>query len=84
MMRGGVYLHEHIGEAPVLLIPCLRLSSAELPAEIPADLRSEMKDASAWTADASIYLAVQNIILACRAFGLGTVLTTNHTVAMKR
>jgi Nitroreductase family len=27
---------------------------------------------------ASIYPAVQNIILACRALGLGTVLTTNH------
>ena len=29
-------------------------------------------------ASASIYPAVQNIILACRAFGLGTVLTTLH------
>lgn len=27
---------------------------------------------------ASIYPAVQNIILACRAFGLGTTITTNH------
>ena len=27
---------------------------------------------------ASIYPAVQNVILACRAFGLGTVITTNH------
>jgi len=27
---------------------------------------------------ASIYPAVQNIILACRALGLGTVVTTNH------
>src|SRR6185437_2582670 len=27
---------------------------------------------------ASIYPAVQNIILACRALGLGTVITTNH------
>jgi len=29
-------------------------------------------------AGSSIYPAVQNIILACRAFGLGTVLTTVH------
>jgi nitroreductase len=29
-------------------------------------------------AGASIYPAVQNIILACRAFGLGTLITTNH------
>jgi nitroreductase len=27
---------------------------------------------------AGIYPAVQNIILACRAFGLGTLITTNH------
>jgi nitroreductase len=27
---------------------------------------------------ASIYPAAQNIILACRAFGLGTLITTNH------
>jgi len=27
---------------------------------------------------ASIYPAVQNIILACRALGLGTLITTNH------
>ncbi len=31
-------------------------------------------------AGASIYPAVQNIILACRAFGLGTVLTTLHAI----
>jgi nitroreductase len=29
---------------------------------------------------ASIYPAVQNIILACRALGLGTVITTNHLI----
>jgi nitroreductase len=29
---------------------------------------------------AAIYPAVQNIILACRAFGLGTVLTTLHAI----
>ena len=40
-----------------------------------------MKQAAPWTAGASIYPAVENIILACRALGLGTVLTTNHTVA---
>ena len=29
---------------------------------------------------ASIYPAIQNIILACRALGLGTLITTNHTL----
>jgi nitroreductase len=81
MMKGGVHLHEHMGDAPVLLIPCLRMTSSELPGEIPADVRLAMKEASPWTAGASIYPAVQNVILACRALGLGTVLTTNHTIA---
>jgi len=81
MMKGGVHLYDHMGDAPVLLVPCLRLTPFELPAEIPADVQSAMKAASPWTAGASIYPAVQNIILACRALGLGTVLTTNHTIA---
>ena len=39
-----------------------------------------MESTAPWVAGASIYPAVQNIILACRALGLGTVLTTNHVV----
>ena len=31
-------------------------------------------------AGASVYPAVQNVILACRALGLGTCLTTNHVL----
>jgi len=81
MMSGGVHLYDHMGDAPVLLVPCLRITHAELPAEIPAEVRSAMLEAAPWTAGASIYPAVQNIILACRALGLGTVLTTNHTIA---
>jgi nitroreductase len=81
MMSGGVHLYEHMGDAPVLLIPCLKITPPELPAEIPPEIRSAMMEASPWTAGASIYPAVQNIILACRGLGLGTVLTTNHTIA---
>jgi nitroreductase len=81
MMSGGIHLYEHMGDAPVLLIPCLRISPVKLPVEIPAEVGSAMTEAFPWTAGASIYPAVQNIILACRALGLGTVLTTNHTIA---
>jgi nitroreductase len=81
MMQGGLHLYEHMGDAPVLLIPCLRVTVLELPAEIPPEVRTAMREAAPWTAGASIYPAVQNIILACRALGLGTVLTTNHTIA---
>src|SRR6516165_8269459 len=75
MMSGGIHLYEHMGDAPVLIIPCLRINPVELPPEIPADVRSAMREAFPWTAGASIYPAVQNIVLACRALGLGTVLT---------
>jgi nitroreductase len=81
MIKGGAHLYDHMADAPVLLIPCLRLNPFDLPTEIPADVQSAMRAASPWTAGASIYPAVQNIILACRALGLGTVLTTNHTIA---
>jgi len=81
MMQGGAHLYEHMGDAPVLLIPCLRITPFELPDQIPAEIQTAMRQAAPWTAGASIYPAVQNIILACRALGLGTVLTTNHTIA---
>jgi nitroreductase len=81
MMQGGMHLYEHMQDAPILLIPCLRITPLELPDQIPAVVQTAMRDAAPWTAGASIYPAVQNIILACRALGLGTVLTTNHTIA---
>jgi len=81
MMQGGMHLYEHMGDAPVLLIPCLKITPFELPDEIPAEIREAMRAAAPWTAGGSIYPAIQNIILACRALGLGTVLTTNHTIA---
>jgi nitroreductase len=81
LMDGGSYLWEHIGDAPVLLVPCLR--KREMPA------RQALPEAVAKRYDAhlahqerirgaSIYPAIQNIILACRALGLGTLITTNH------
>ena len=81
MMQGGMHLYEHMRDAPVLLVPCLRITPFELPDEIPAQVRTAMREAAPWTAGGSIYPAIQNIILACRALGLGTVLTTNHTIA---
>ena len=79
MMAAGKYLWDHMGEAPVLLLPCAR-SPAQPPREaLPPeiDYNAEMAYADR-IRGASIYPAVQNIILACRAFGLGTVITTNH------
>ena len=68
MPRSGVYLAEHFGEAPVLCIFCfnsdgLAVTDADLP-------RVSV------VGGGSIYPAVQNLLLACRAEGLGCVLTT--------
>ncbi|HKD66666.1 MAG TPA: nitroreductase family protein [Candidatus Binataceae bacterium] len=76
----GVYLHEHMGDAPLLLLPCLKVLSPVLPPTIPPEIRAEMVSTASWMAGASIYPAVQNIILACRALGLGTTITTNHVI----
>jgi nitroreductase len=81
MMAAGAHLWDHLGEAPVLLLPCLRPRQAPprdgLPPEFRADYQAEL-GYLARIGGASIYPAVQNIILACRALGLGTVITTNH------
>jgi nitroreductase len=58
------YLGEHMGDVPVLVIPCLRV--AELPAGNQAGL---------W---GSLHPAVWNYMLAARARGLGTAWTTLH------
>jgi len=81
MMSSGAYLWEHIGEAPVLLVPCLRGRPAPRPETLPPAVQLVYEEEVAYTdriRGASIYPAVQNIILACRAFGLGTLITTNH------
>jgi nitroreductase len=56
------YLTDHFHEAPVWIVACLISGSA------PPNRGS----------GASIYPAVQNILLACRALGLGATLTTRH------
>jgi len=60
--RSADYLARHVADAPVLIF---------------AMIRKNMPDAGA-TLGASIYPAVQNLMLAARALGLGTTLTTLH------
>ncbi|MBV8771629.1 MAG: nitroreductase family protein [Deltaproteobacteria bacterium] len=76
-MQAVTHLFEHMGDAPVLLVPCLRASMWTGASSLPADVKARMA-AAARIAGSSIYPAVQNVILACRALGLGTVLTTIH------
>jgi nitroreductase len=74
-MKGVLHLFEHMGEAPVLIAPCLRASMWTGASKLPDEIKAKMAGA-ARIAGSSIYPAVQNIILACRTFGLGTTLTT--------
>jgi nitroreductase len=81
MMSSGAYLWDHMGEAPVLLVPCLSKRDMPPASALPPDIRARYQAELAYLdriRGASIYPAVQNIVLACRALGLGTVITTNH------
>jgi nitroreductase len=67
------YLTEHFHEAPVWIVACLE-SSTEGVQGAPLPGRS---------AGASVYPAVQNMLLAARALGLGATLTTRHLLYEK-
>jgi nitroreductase len=81
LMSAGCYLWDHIAEVPVLLVACLKQEQLPPPSALPPAVRERLEDEREYVmrrAGASIYPAVQNIILACRAFGLGTLITTKH------
>ena len=63
MLASARHLAEHLGEAPVIILACVSLDPG-----IKANL----------TTGASIYPAVQNIMLAARALGIGSCITTIH------
>lgn len=62
MMRGAFRLFDNFAAAPVLIIPCLLKVQSPAPEGL--------------LAGSSIYPSIQNLMLAARAEGLGTVLTT--------
>ncbi|MGI8553921.1 MAG: nitroreductase family protein [Dehalococcoidia bacterium] len=62
MADSALYLGEHLQEAPAIVIPCIRTGGR--PTSI--------------VTGSSIYPAVQNLMLAARAFGIGSTLTTIH------
>ena len=63
MLASARHLSEHLGEAPVLVLACIALDPGTKPT---------------LTTGASIYPAAQNLMLAARALGLGSCLTTIH------
>jgi nitroreductase len=70
MLKAVVYLTEHFHEAPVLIVGCL-----------VGDFASSIGLAK--MSGASIYPAVQNMLLAARGLGLGATLTTRHLIFEK-
>lgn len=80
-MAAGAYLWDHIGDAPILLVPCLSRRDMPPRQALPASVQARYEAHLAYQdriRGASIYPAVQNVILACRGLGLGTLITTNH------
>ncbi|MBM4257434.1 MAG: nitroreductase family protein [Deltaproteobacteria bacterium] len=71
MYQAAAHLAEHLHEVPVILLACARQ-------DYPPFAKFGYERASVATVHGSIYPAVQNIMLACRALGVGTVITTIH------
>ncbi len=81
LMTTGAHLWDHMGDAPIILVPCLHRPFVPPVESLAPDMRSRHGAEIAYAErirGSSIYPAVQNIILACRALGLGTTITTNH------
>ena len=79
ILGSSAYLWEHMGDAPCILVPCLKRRDMPPREALPAPVAARWDIHQAYQErirGSSIYPAVQNIILACRGLGLGTVLTT--------
>ena len=66
VLRSALHLRDHMDEVPVLLVPCIRPRTDDRPI---------VEQASAF---GSILPAVWSFMLAARARGLGTAMTTVH------
>ncbi|MFN8508445.1 MAG: nitroreductase family protein [Dehalococcoidia bacterium] len=62
MADSASHLAHHMHEAPVIIVPCVRTGGR------PTDIST----------GSSIYPAVQNLMIAARAYGIGSTLTTVH------
>jgi nitroreductase len=69
------HLTEHFHEAPVWIVACVESSASGERRAAAAVGAMELR-----LAGASIYPAVQNMLLAARALGLGATLTTRHLI----
>jgi nitroreductase len=78
LMQAGTYLHHHMAQAPVLLLLCAQSAHVPIPEAAKAVEPQALINQIERTRCASVYPAMQNIMLACRAFGLAALPTTNH------
>ncbi len=76
MMCAADHLANHLHEVPVIIIAGLIAPATRH--QPPAEAAARVAAARPLISGASIYPAVQNMLLACRALGLGSVLTTIH------
>ncbi len=72
-LRALRYQVDHMHEVPLLLVVC---GMRDWPFRVPAEKRIGLAPPNY----GAIYPCVQNILLACRAVGLGAALTTMHQV----
>ena len=73
MVRSLYYQMDHLHEAPYLVLVC---GKRDWPFKVPDEERVGLAPPNF----GAIYPCVQNILLACRALGLGAALTTMHQV----
>ncbi len=71
MIRAVQYQIEHLAETPAIILVC---GVRDWPFAVPAEKRVGLAPPNY----GAIYPCVQNILLACRAVGLGATLTTMH------
>lgn len=72
-LKALVYQMDHMHESPVLLLVC---GQRDWPFKVPAAERVGLAPPNY----GAVYPCVQNILLACRAEGLGAAVTTMHQV----
>lgn len=72
MLNAAADLAANLDEAPVLLLACAHKEYAPIA-------KMDVPRASLLAVHGSIFPAIQNILLACRALGIGATLTTIHS-----
>jgi nitroreductase len=72
MLNAAADLAANLDQAPVLLLACARKEYAPIA-------KMNVPRASLLAVHGSIFPAIQNILLACRALGIGATLTTIHS-----